>query len=103
MAGADVFIGVSQPNIATKEMVKSMNKESIVFAMSNPKPEIMPDLARQAGAKVVATGRSDFPNQINNVLAFPGIFKGVFESGKKQITEKNKPISDYIFIDEIRP
>ena len=90
MAGADVFIGVSQPNIATKEMVKSMNKESIVFAMSNPKPEIMPDLARQAGAKVVATGRSDFPNQINNVLAFPGIFKGVFESGKKQITEKMK-------------
>ena len=74
--GADIFVGVSAPNIVTKEMVASMNKDAILFAMANPVPEIMPDLAKEAGAKVVGTGRSDFPNQVNNVVAFPGIFKG---------------------------
>jgi malate dehydrogenase (oxaloacetate-decarboxylating) len=90
MAGADVFIGVSAPGIATEEMVKSMNKDAIVFAMSNPTPEIMPDLAKAAGARVVATGRSDYPNQINNVLAFPGMFRGTLDAKAKQITEAMK-------------
>ena len=76
MVGADIFIGVSAPNIVTKEMVASMNKDAIIFAMANPTPEIMPDLAKEAGARVVGTGRSDFPNQVNNVVSFPGIFKG---------------------------
>lgn len=88
--GADLFIGVSAPDIVTKEMVASMNRDAILFAMANPIPEIMPDLAREAGARVVATGRSDFPNQINNVVAFPGIFKGALEGGAKQITDKMK-------------
>ena len=88
--GADLFVGVSAPNIVTKEMVASMNQDAIIFAMANPTPEIMPDLAKEAGAKVVATGRSDFPNQVNNVVAFPGIFRGALEGRAKQITEEMK-------------
>ena len=87
---ADVFVGVSAPNIVTPEMVASMNKDSILFAMANPVPEIMPDVAKAAGARVVGTGRSDFPNQVNNVIAFPGIFKGALEGRAKQITEDMK-------------
>lgn len=90
MVGADIFIGVSAPNIVTKEMVSSMNKDAIIFAMANPTPEIMPDLAKESGARVVGTGRSDFPNQVNNVVAFPGIFKGALEGRAKQITEEMK-------------
>jgi malate dehydrogenase (oxaloacetate-decarboxylating) len=88
--GKDVFIGVSAANVLTPEMVKEMNKDSIIFAMANPTPEIMPDLAKKAGAKVVATGRSDFENQINNVLVFPGIFKGAMEVRSKIINEEMK-------------
>ena len=88
--GADVFVGVSAPNIVTPEMVASMNRDSILFAMANPVPEIMPDVAKAAGARVVGTGRSDFPNQVNNVIAFPGIFKGALEGRAKQITEDMK-------------
>ena len=88
--GADIFVGVSAPNIVTKDMVASMNKDAILFAMANPVPEIMPDLAKEAGAKVVGTGRSDFPNQVNNVVAFPGIFKGALEGRATQITEEMK-------------
>ena len=87
---ADIFIGVSAPNVVTPEMVSSMKKDAILFAMSNPVPEIMPDVAKAAGARVVGTGRSDFPNQINNVVAFPGIFKGALEGRAKQITEEMK-------------
>ncbi len=87
---ADIFVGVSAPNIVTPEMVASMNKDSILFAMANPVPEIMPDVAKKAGAKVVGTGRSDFPNQVNNVVAFPGIFKGALEGRATQITEEMK-------------
>lgn len=90
LTGADIFIGVSAPNIVTKEMVQSMNKDAILFAMANPIPEIMPDLAKEAGARVVGTGRSDFPNQVNNVVAFPGIFKGALEGRATQITEEMK-------------
>ena len=88
--GADIFVGVSAPNIVSEEMVASMNKDAILFAMANPTPEIMPDLAKKAGAKVVGTGRSDFPNQVNNVVAFPGIFKGALEGRSPQITEEMK-------------
>ena len=88
--GADIFVGVSAPNIVTKDMVASMNKDAILFAMANPVPEIMPDIAKEAGAKVVGTGRSDFPNQVNNVVAFPGIFKGALEGRATQITEEMK-------------
>ncbi|KOM95897.1 NAD(P)-dependent malic enzyme [Clostridium botulinum] len=88
--GKDVFIGVSAPNILTEEMVTSMNKDSIVFAMANPTPEIMPDNAKKAGARVVATGRSDFPNQINNVLVFPGIFRGALDVRSRVINEEMK-------------
>ena len=88
--GADIFVGVSAPGIVTAEMVASMNKDAIMFAMANPVPEIKPDIARAAGARVVGTGRSDFPNQINNVTAFPGIFKGALEGRARQITEKMK-------------
>lgn len=88
--GADIFIGVSAPNIVTPQMVASMNKNAILFAMANPTPEIMPDAAKAAGALVVGTGRSDFPNQVNNVVAFPGIFKGALEGRAKQITEEMK-------------
>lgn len=87
---ADIFVGVSAPNIVTPEMVSSMNQDSILFAMANPVPEIMPDVAKAAGAKVVGTGRSDFPNQVNNVVAFPGIFKGALEGRASQITEEMK-------------
>ena len=90
LKGADIFIGVSAPNIVTPEMVASMNRDSILFAMANPVPEIMPDVAKAAGARVVGTGRSDFPNQVNNVVAFPGIFKGALEGRATQITEEMK-------------
>ena len=90
MKGADIFVGVSAPNIVTPEMIKSMAKDPIVMAMANPVPEIMPDLAKQAGARVVGTGRSDFPNQINNVLAFPGIFRGALDVRAKEINEEMK-------------
>lgn len=90
LKGADIFVGVSAPDIVSPEMVASMNKDAILFAMANPVPEIMPDVAKAAGAKVVGTGRSDFPNQINNVIAFPGIFKGALEGRATQITEEMK-------------
>ena len=90
MRGTDIFVGVSAPNIVTPDMVKTMNPDAILFAMANPVPEIMPDAARAAGARIVGTGRSDFPNQINNVVAFPGIFKGALEGRAKQITEEMK-------------
>ncbi|HJB00475.1 MAG TPA: NAD-dependent malic enzyme [Candidatus Mediterraneibacter merdavium] len=90
LKGADIFVGVSAPGIVSQEMVSSMNKDAILFAMANPVPEIMPDLAKAAGARVVGTGRSDFPNQVNNVVAFPGIFKGALEGRATQITEDMK-------------
>lgn len=90
LKGADIFVGVSAPNIVTPEMVQSMAPDSILFAMANPTPEIMPDVAKAAGARVVGTGRSDFPNQVNNVVAFPGIFKGALEGRARQITEEMK-------------
>jgi malate dehydrogenase (oxaloacetate-decarboxylating) len=90
LCGADIFVGVSAPNIVTADMVKTMNKDAIIFAMANPVPEIMPDIAKAAGARVVGTGRSDFPNQVNNVVAFPGIFKGALEGRARQITEDMK-------------
>lgn len=95
MVGADVFIGVSAPNIVTEEMVKSMNSDAIMFPMANPTPEIMPDLAKKAGARVVGTGRSDFPNQINNVLAFPGIFRGALDCRASCINEEMKVATSY--------
>ena len=90
LKGADIFVGVSAPGIVSQEMVASMNSDAILFAMANPVPEIMPDLAKASGAKVVGTGRSDFPNQVNNVVAFPGIFKGALEGRATQITEEMK-------------
>nr|WP_300789563.1 NADP-dependent malic enzyme [uncultured Acetatifactor sp.] len=90
LRGADIFVGVSAPDIVTAEMVRAMNHDAILFAMANPVPEIMPDVARAAGARVVGTGRSDFPNQVNNVVAFPGIFKGALEGRATQITEEMK-------------
>lgn len=90
LKGADIFVGVSAPGIVTAEMVSSMNKDAILFAMANPVPEIMPDAAKAAGARIVGTGRSDFPNQVNNVVAFPGIFKGALEGRAPQITEEMK-------------
>ena len=90
LKGADSFVGVSAPGIVSAEMVASMNKDSILFAMANPVPEIMPDVAKAAGARIVGTGRSDFPNQVNNVVAFPGIFRGALEGHAKQITEEMK-------------
>lgn len=106
LKGADIFVGVSAPNIVTADMVASMNPDAILFAMANPVPEIMPDIAKAAGAKVVGTGRSDFPNQVNNVLAFPGIFKGALESRAVQITEDMKlaaarAISDLVSDEEL--
>ena len=95
MKGADMFLGVSAPNIVTKEMVASMAEKPIVFAMANPSPEIMPNLAKEAGAAVVGTGRSDFPNQINNVLAFPGIFRGALDCRAKEINEEMKIAASY--------
>lgn len=102
MKGADIFVGVSAPNIVTPEMVASMNKDSILFAMANPTPEIMPDVAKAAGARVVGTGRSDFPNQVNNVVAFPGIFKGALEGRATKITEEMK-LAAAIAIAELVP
>ena len=90
ISGADIFIGVSKPGLLTPEMVQSMAPQPIIFALSNPTPEIMPDVAREAGAAVVATGRSDFPNQVNNAIAFPGIFRGALDNGVKQITDDHK-------------
>ena len=92
---ADVFIGVSGPDLVNEKMVKSMNKRSIIFAMANPIPEIMPDKAKKAGAFVVGTGRSDFPNQINNLLAFPGIFRGALDARAKRITDEMKLAASY--------
>ena len=103
MKGADIFIGVSAPNIVTEEMVRSMNWGAILFALSNPTPEIMPDLAKKAGATVVATGRSDFPNQVNNVLAFPGIFRGALEGRAEQITEEMKLAAALTIADLVTP
>ena len=90
LKGADIFVGVSAPGIVSAEMVSSMNRDAILFAMANPVPEIMPDIAKAAGARVVGTGRSDFPNQVNNVLIFPGIFKGALEGRATAITEEMK-------------
>ncbi|MCI8390228.1 MAG: NADP-dependent malic enzyme [Roseburia sp.] len=90
LKGADIFVGVSAPNIVTTEMVASMNQDSILFAMANPDPEILPDIAKAAGARIVGTGRSDFPNQVNNVVAFPGIFKGALQGHATRITEEMK-------------
>jgi malate dehydrogenase (oxaloacetate-decarboxylating) len=90
LIGADVFVGVSKPNILHDKHIKSMNSKPIIFALSNPVPEIMPDVAIKAGAAVIATGRSDFPNQVNNVLAFPGIFRGALDAKAKRITEDMK-------------
>lgn len=101
LVGADVFIGVSAPGILKPEMVKTMNKDSIVFAMANPTPEIMPDEAKAAGVKVIGTGRSDFPNQINNVLAFPGIFRGALDVRAKEINEKMKIAAAYAIANSI--
>ena len=95
LQGADIFVGVSAPNIVTPDMVSSMNADAILFAMANPVPEIMPDAAKAAGARVVGTGRSDFPNQVNNVVAFPGIFKGALEGRAVQITEEMKLAAAY--------
>ncbi|MBI2410798.1 MAG: NAD-dependent malic enzyme [Candidatus Kerfeldbacteria bacterium] len=95
LRGADVFIGVSAPNVVTEEMVRSMHPDPIIFAMANPTPEIMPDLAKRGGAAVIATGRSDFPNQINNVLAFPGIFRGALDIAARSITEEMKLAAAY--------
>ena len=99
MVGADVFIGVSAPNIVTYDMIKSMAQDAIVFPMANPTPEIMPELAKAAGARIVGTGRSDFPNQINNVLAFPGIFRGALECRAREINEEMKQASSYALAD----
>ena len=98
---ADVFVGVSAPNILSQEMVKAMNADAIVFAMANPTPEIMPDKAKEAGARVVGTGRSDFPNQINNVLVFPGIFRGALDCGATAITEEMKLAAAYALANHI--
>ncbi|BCN29292.1 NAD(P)-dependent malic enzyme [Anaeromicropila herbilytica] len=95
LVGADVFIGVSAPGIVNQDMVRSMNRDSILFAMANPTPEIMPDEAKAAGAKVIGTGRSDFPNQVNNVLAFPGIFRGALDVRAKEINEEMKLAAAY--------
>lgn len=102
MRGADIFVGVSAPGIVTQEMVSSMNKDSIIFAMANPVPEIMPDIAKAAGARIVGTGRSDFPNQVNNVIAFPGIFKGALEGRAKQITDEMKLAAAFAIADLVK-
>ena len=108
MKGADVFIGVSAPNIVNEEMVKSMADNPVIFSMANPTPEIMPDVAKKAGAAVVGTGRSDFPNQINNVLAFPGIFRGALDCRASEINEEMKIAASYAIAslvgdDELNP
>jgi len=101
MRGADVFIGVSAPDVVTQDMVRSMNSDAIVFAMSNPKPEIMPDLAKEAGARIVGTGRSDFPNQINNVLVFPGVFRGALDCRATCINEEMKVAASFALAEMI--
>ena len=101
LKGADIFVGVSAPGIVTKDMVASMNKDAILFAMANPVPEIMPDLAKAAGAKVVGTGRSDFPNQVNNVLCFPGLFRGALSVRARDINDKMKLAAAYAIADLI--
>ena len=103
LVGADLFIGVSAPNLVTGEMVRSMAKDPILFAMANPTPEIMPDVAKAAGAAVVGTGRSDFPNQINNVLAFPGVFRGAFDVRAKEINEEMKMAAAYALAGLVSP
>ena len=108
MAGVDVFIGVSSPGVVTPEMVKAMAARPILFPMANPVPEIMPDLALEAGAAVVGTGRSDFPNQINNVLAFPGVFRGAFDVRASDINEEMKmaaahALAALVSDEELRP
>ena len=108
LEGADIFIGVSAPKMVTKEMVESMAKDAVIFACANPVPEIYPDEAKEGGAKVVATGRSDFPNQINNVLAFPGIFRGAFDVRAKDINDEMKiaaanALAGLITDDELNP
>ena len=90
MVGSDIFIGVSQPGLLSGEMIKTMNKDPIIFAMANPIPEIMPDEAKAAGVAVMATGRSDFPNQVNNAVAFPGIFRGALDNKVRMITDEHK-------------
>lgn len=102
LVGADVFIGVSAPGIVSQDMVRSMNKDAIIFAMANPTPEIMPDEAKAAGARVVGTGRSDYPNQVNNVLAFPGIFRGALDVRAKEINEEMKLAAAYAIADYIK-
>ena len=102
VAGADVFVGVSKGNVLSVEDVKSMANDAIIFAMANPTPEIMPDLAKSAGAAVVGTGRSDFPNQVNNVLAFPGIFRGALDVGAEAITEKMKIAAAFALADSVK-
>lgn len=99
MKGADIFVGVSAPGIVNESMVASMNQDAILFAMANPTPEIMPDIAKAAGARIIGTGRSDFPNQINNVVAFPGIFKGALEGRASQITEEMKLAAAFAIAD----
>ena len=103
LVGADVFIGVSAPGMVTKEMVQTMNRDAIIFACANPTPEIFPDEAKAGGAKVVCTGRSDYPNQINNVLAFPGIFRGAFDVRASDINEPMKMAAAQALADLISP
>ncbi len=103
LVGADVFIGVSAPNIVTADMVRSMNRDAVVFAMANPVPEIMPDVAKEGGARVVGTGRSDFPNQINNVAVFPGIFRGALDARAHKITEEMKVAAAYAIANVVTP
>ncbi len=98
---ADIFVGVSQPNVLTKDMVKSMNSNAVIFALANPNPEIMPDDAKLAGAAVVATGRSDFPNQVNNALAFPGVFRGALDNQVNKITDEHKIAAARVIADFI--
>ncbi len=101
LEGADIFIGVSVANCVTGDMVAKMNENAIVFAMANPTPEIMPDIAKAAGVRVMGTGRSDFPNQINNVIAFPGIFRGAIDAGATKINKEMKLASVYAIADII--
>jgi malate dehydrogenase (oxaloacetate-decarboxylating) len=103
LVNADVFIGVSAPNILTPAMIKTMRKDPIVFAMANPTPEIMPAIAKKAGVKVMGTGRSDFPNQINNALVFPGMFRGALDAKAKQITDKMKIAAVVAIANLIKP
>lgn len=103
MVGVDVFIGVSAPNVVTKEMIGTMNSDSIIFAMANPIPEIFPEEAKEAGARIVGTGRSDFPNQINNVLAFPGVFRGALDARAKEINEAMKLAAAYAIANSVKP